>query len=346
MKDVAIIGKFFGGAAVSDGQSVKTKILTEELERIYGKQQITRIDTIGWKDHPVRLLWQSIKAVRKSRNVIFRTDENGTKIFPLLLRLANFDRKCKLHYYVIGGWLSHYLDRSGFAVCNLKKLCAIYVEVPAMLKELQERGFENAVLVNKFRRLNPIDVAELDMNPSPPYKMCFFSRVMREKGVEEAIQAVKEANERAGFIKYTLDIFGSIHSDYRNDFEKMVASFPEYIKYGGIVDFQKSADSLKQYFALLFPTFYTSEGYPNAVVDAYAAGLPIIATRWNYNADIIQDGKDGVLVDIKNVEQIVEAMECLADDREKYALMRRNCLERCTEYLPEKAIMKVVARMR
>ena len=346
MKNVAIIGKYFGGAPVSDGQSVKTKILTEELEQVFGAKQVVRIDTVGWKEHPFSLLWQSVRAVWTCRNVIFMTDENGTKLFPILLRTANFAGKCNLHYYVIGGWLSGYLDRSKRAVRNLKKLDAIYVEVPAMLRESQDRGFENAVLVNKFRRLNSIGADALELNPEPPYNLCFFSRVMREKGIEEAIEAVREGNRRAGFVKYTLDIFGSVNADYQNEFDRMVKEFPPYIRYGGIVDFQKSADTLKEYFALLFPTFYTSEGYPNAVVDAFAAGLPIIATRWNYNADIVRDGEDGILVDVKNVGQIVAAMERLAQDPGNYAQMRKNCLARCAEYLPGNAVAKVVERMR
>lgn len=346
MKEVTIIGKFFGGMPVSDGQSVKTKILTEEFERVFGADQVKKIDTVGWKKHPFKLLAQSIKAVNSSKNVVFMTDENGTKVFPFLLRRANVTGRCKLHYYVIGGWLSRYLDRSKTAMKNLKKLDAIYVEVPAMQRELETRGFENVVLVNKFRRLTKIESNALEMDPKPPYKMCFFSRVMKEKGIEDAIAAVEKANEQAGYIKYTLDIFGAIHDGYQEKFEKLMQQVPEYVKYGGIVDFQKSSDVLKTYFALLFPTFYTSEGYPNAVVDAFAAGLPIIATRWNYNGDIIHDGKDGILVDVKNVEQIVSAMERLAKDSTAYAKMRINCLARCEEYLPEHAIRKVVEQMK
>ena len=345
MKKIAVIGKYFGGRPVSDGQSVKTKILTDEFVRVFGDDQITRLDTIGWKKHPFRLFFGSILAVWTCRNVMFMTDEKGTKIFPRLLRLANFAGRCRLHYYVIGGWLSGWLDRSESACRILKKLDAIYVEVPAMLRELEERGFRNAVLVNKFRRLNPTDAGSLALEHEPPYKLCFFSRVMKEKGIEEAIAAVKKANSDAGYTRYTLDIFGAIHAEYRETFEKMTKEFPDYIRYGGIVDCQNSSAVLKNYFALLFPTFYTSEGYPNAVVDAFAAGLPIIATRWNYNGDIIRNGEDGILVEPRNIGQLTDAMEYLAENRDVYARMRHNCLARCTEYRPEYAVEKVMEHM-
>lgn len=346
MMKVAIIGKYDTANGVSDGQAVKTNIVAEEIERRFGKNAVRRINTYNWKKNPAKLFSNCLHAVWKCDNVLFLTDEGGIKVFPKLLRLANIMGRCKIHYYVVGGWLHTYLDRSKEAVADLQKLDAIYVEVPAMLRELEERGFRNGVLLNKFRRMTPVSREALNLKPQAPYKLCYFSRVMKEKGVEECIAAVKLANERAGFTKYILDIFGSINEPYRETFEEMAKTFPGYIRYGGIVDFQKSGSVLKDYVAMLFPTYYTSEGYPNAVVDAFAAGLPVIATRWNYNADIIRDHKDGILVDVGNVEQIIEALEELTADLDAYGTMRLNCLDRCAEYLPENAIAKVVAQLK
>ncbi len=346
MKKLAIIGHFGGKENYYDGQIVKTTIVTQELEKALGTDQIRRINTFGWKKNPFRLLANCVNAVWQSDNVLFLTDEGGIKVFPKLLRMVNVTGRCKIHYYVVGGWLHNYLDRSKSGTKNLKKMDAIYVEIPAMQQELLERGFQNAVLVNKFRRMTPIKSDELVMEPKLPYQLCYFSRVMKEKGVEECIEAVKLANERAGFTKYTLDIFGSIHEPYKETFEEMTTAFPDFIRYCGSVDYQKSGSVLKNYFAMLFPTYYASEGYPNAIVDAFAAGLPVIATRWNYNADVIRDHEDGILIDVGSVEQIVNAIEELSSDLHVYRTMRFNCLARCTEYLPENAMAKVVAQLK
>lgn len=346
MVDVSIIGLFCADNGVADGQTVKTNILAEELERACGPERVVRINTYRWKKNPVSLLWKSIKAVWGSKNVIFLTDEGGIKVFPRLLQAANLCRKCKLHYYVVGGWLSDYLDRSASAAKVLRKLDAVYVEVPAMQRELEERGFRNNILVNKFRRMTPVRLDELTATPAQPYKLCYFSRVMREKGVEDCVSAVRLLNERAGYTKYTLDIFGMIHEPYRDAFEKQISEFPNYIRYQGIVDFQKSSSVLKDYFAMLFLTSYSSEGYPNAIVDAFAAGLPVIATRWHYNADIIRQGEDGILVDVGNIEQVVSAIEELSGDLNTYEEMRGNCVNRCAEYFPEHAVEKVLEQMK
>lgn len=346
MKKITIIGLFCEETEVSNGQSVKTRIVTQEIENKLGRDQVARIDTFGWKKNPLKLFVNCISAVHNSSNVMFLTDEGGIRVFPWLLRWANIGRKCKLHYYVVGGWLNGYLDRSAKAVSDLQKLDAIYVEVPAMLRELEARGFSNCVLVNKFRRMTPVSVQDVDIKPQAPYKLCYFSRVMKEKGVEECIEAVKMANQQAGFVKYILDIYGSINEPYRETFEDLQKQFPSFVRYGGIVAFEKSAAVLKDYFAMLFPTYYASEGYPNAVVDAFAAGLPVVATRWNYNADIINDHKDGILVDVGNIAQIVDALEEMTGNPELYQHIRENCIARCEEYLPEKALAKVIAELK
>lgn len=346
MRKITIIGLFREGQDVANGQSVKTRIVTQEIEKALGVENVTRIDTYGWKRNPLKLFYNCIQAVRNSENVMFLTDEGGIKVFPRLLHLANRGGQCKLHYYVVGGWLSHYLDRSQTAVKALRKLDAIYVELPAMLRELEDRGIHNGVLVNKFRRMTPVDIKDVELRPTAPYKLCFFSRVMKEKGIEEAIAAVKLANQRAGGVRFTLDIYGAVLESYQQSFDALMEKAPAYIRYCGVVDFNHSGSVLKNHFAMLFPTFYPSEGYPNAVVDAFAAGLPVVATRWNYNADIIGHREHGMLVDVGSVEQIADAVEALAADPDGYAAMRQACLARCAEYLPENAIAKVIGQLR
>jgi glycosyltransferase involved in cell wall biosynthesis len=71
--------------------------------------------------------------------------------------------------------------------------------------------------------------------------------------------------------------------------------FPEYIKYRGVVKFSDSVKVLKDYFALLFTIYYEGEGFAGTVLDAYASGVPVIATNWRYNSEIVQDKIDGII---------------------------------------------------
>ena len=55
MKKVTVIGLFCTGKEVSDGQSIKTRIVTQELEKVFGTENVRRIDTHGWKKAPLKL---------------------------------------------------------------------------------------------------------------------------------------------------------------------------------------------------------------------------------------------------------------------------------------------------
>lgn len=66
------------------------------------------------------------------------------------------------------------------------------------------------------------------------------------------------------------------------------------IFYGWMVPYNKSIEVIKQYFMLLFPINHFGEGFLGTFIGTYSADLPIIASDWNYNAELIQEGITGM----------------------------------------------------
>lgn len=122
-----------------------------------------------------------------------------------------------------------------------------------------------------------------------PLKLCTFSRVMREKGIEDAVNVVETVNRELGLTVFTLDIYGQVDSVQIEWFDELQSKFPSYIRYAGLVPFDKSVDVLKEYFALLFPTYYEGEGFAGTLIDAFSAGVPVIASDWKYNTEIVNE---------------------------------------------------------
>ena len=60
-----------------------------------------------------------------------------------------------------------------------------------------------------------------------------------------------------------------------------------------------------------------SEGTPVAVLEAGAAGLPVIATRHAGIKDVVIEGETGLLVDEKDVQGMANCMLALSEDKEK-----------------------------
>jgi glycosyltransferase involved in cell wall biosynthesis len=57
-----------------------------------------------------------------------------------------------------------------------------------------------------------------------------------------------------------------------------------------------------------------SEGFPNAIVEAMAAGRPVVATRIGGNVDAVRDGETGFLVPVGDAAALAAAIERLARD--------------------------------
>ena len=64
----------------------------------------------------------------------------------------------------------------------------------------------------------------------------------------------------------------------------------------------------------LFVLFSSYEGLPHAVLEAMAAGCPVIASDAGGIPEIIEDGKEGILVPVGNGKALLAAIKKLKND--------------------------------
>lgn len=338
LKRVCIIGHFGFGHELMNGQTVKTKILTAEVERVLGARQVQKIDTHGGVKALIKLPLQTVGAMRRCKNIVILPANNGLRVLTPLLSLYKRLFKRKLHYVVIGGWLADFIRDRKSLTRQLKQFDGIYVETRTMQKNLEAMGFENIHVMPNCKNLQPLAEVELVYATGEPYRLCTFSRVMREKGIEDAVNAVKVVNEQCGRTVYTLDIYGQVDSGQTKWFDELKNNFPDYVKYGGLVPYDKSVDVLKNYFALLFPTQFYTEGIPGTVIDAYAAGVPVISAKWESFDDVIDDTHTGLGYEFRNNETLCEWLAYIANNPKLVEDLKTNCLQKAEEFMPQNAI--------
>ena len=344
MKKIGIIGHFGFGFEYYDGQTVKTRMVAEELERQLGKENVNCCDTHGGIKIIHKILLSCFKCLRKYKNVIAMPDSNGVKvIFPWLVMLNCIFRR-KIHYVVIGGWLSEFLKKRRFLRAVLKKLDGVYVETTSMKTALEAQGFENVFVMPNCKNIEILREEDLIYPDGEPYKLCIFSRVMKEKGVEDAVNAVKAVNERFGRTVYSLDIYGPVDSEQTEWFDNLKIGFPDYVKYCGIVPYDKSVEVLKNYFALLFPTYYEGEGFAGTLIDALSSGIPVIATDWKYNAEIVSDGV-GYIYKTGDQNAFVDILKSAAIDASELLSKKRQCLVEARKYNISEAVNILIGRL-
>ena len=342
MIKTSIIGHFGFGFEYFDGQTVKTKMVGEELERQLGKENVICYDTHGGIRIIHKILFYCYKSLKESINLVAMPDSNGVRvIFPWIAILNRFFKK-KIHYIVIGGWLSEFLKKRPLLKSVLKKLDGIYVETASMKVALEEQGFENIVVMPNCKNLTILKENELVYPEGEPYKLCIFSRVMKEKGVEDAVNAVKVINESVGRVVYSLDIYGPVDSGQTEWFENLKASFPEYVKYCGIVQYDKSVEVLKNYFVLLFPTKFYTEGIPGTLIDAYASGVPVITSLWMNSADVFKEDICGFGYEFDDADGLFNILMRVKDNPEELLDKKKKCLDFAKNYTSE-TVVKILS---
>ena len=66
---------------------------------------------------------------------------------------------------------------------------------------------------------------------------------------------------------------------------------------------------------LLYPSLYPFEGHPGTIIEAFMAGLPVIATDWPGPREIVQHGVNGLIVPIGDAGALAAAMRQLTMDK-------------------------------
>ena len=343
MKRVCILGHFAYGQNAANGQTIKTKIVTEELSRRFGEEQIKTIDTCGGIKTIFKSPFQALSALKSAKNIVMLPAHNGVRVYGFLLPL--FRRKKsnkKLFYVVIGGWLPELVKKRRRLAAKLKKFDGIYVETGTMKVALEALGFNNIRVLPNCKELRVLREDELVYTNEAAYSLCTFSRINEKKGIEEAVNAVKAINQKYEKVIYNLDIYGSVDKGQEEWFQSIRETFPSFVQYKGLVDFNKSVDVLKNYFALLFPTRYYTEGVPGTIIDSYASGVPVLSSKWESFSDVVFPDITGYGYEFDDFNDFVSKLDFLCQNAGQVNALKLNCLETAKHYMPQEAMNVLV----
>ena len=134
----------------------------------------------------------------------------------------------------------------------------------------------------------------------------FASRILKDKGIIELIQASKKLRK---FTKnFELFIAGTIDSQNPSSVShEEIKSWEalDYLKYLGYVN--NINQLYKKIHVAVLPSY--REGLPKSLLEAAACGKPIITTDVTGCRDVIIDGKNGIVVNPKNSDELFLAMK-------------------------------------
>lgn len=303
-----IIGNFGYRTNQLDGQTIKTRVILEYLEKkvdrvdSYDISQMTKIGLIG-------LLFK----ISKYRNIYVLPGINFLKYFcPLILFFSNLSGS-KVHYIVVGGWVTGLINNSYFSWL-FSKFYSISLELPSMVSKMKAVNPRSFLLTNF--RTEPGNNFPVVSEPRKSLRLIYYSRVMREKGVFKAISLAERLNKTDNSV--LLDIYGPLHLD-ENDEKEFLSRLCKEIRYHGSLD--PATDDIVRTLAsadfFLFPSYYQGEGFPGCLVESLFANVPVIASKWKYNSEIILDGENGFVFD-NYVESAFQLLDGYSIDSSTY----------------------------
>lgn len=330
---IGIIGHFGGNQCFTDGQTVKTKEINRQIEKHYGLRT-KKFDTYKNSHNIFKLIFGVNKLLKGSDVVILIVSERGYKILNILLPALNKFYNKRLFDFVIGGTRYKLYDKSKIQAKNAKKYEKIYVETNHIKKEYEIRNIKNVEVFPNFKQIQIQDGKVINKDKS--LKLCTFSRIRKEKGIEDAIAAVNKANSKLGDNLVELCIYGKPDKEYEKEFSELLNTLPKTITYGGLISPNKSTEVIKQYDAMLFLTYWKSEGFPGTIIDSLSAGVPVIATDWNCNFEILKENYTGIKVKTMEPNSVANKLIKIANNKSKLHIMRKNCINEANKYKPEK----------
>ncbi len=341
-KKISIIGHFGGNENILDGQTIKTKILYDELKNATD-WKIKKVDTYYKRKNPLKLIKDLIIAILNTNDIIILLSRNGMKLFfPLLSFSAKLFNK-RIYHDVIGGNLDIYVQKYPKYKKYLNSFVVNWVETEGLKNKLLKQEINNCEVIPNFKRLNVVDVKNKEYDE--PFRFCIFSRVMKEKGIETAIEAIERINKESNRMICTLDIYGRIDEGYKDRFEEVIDNTTDAVVYKGMVSYDQSTNVIKDYYALLFPTYWDGEGFPGTIVDAFSAGLPVIASNWNCNSEIVENEVNGILYPNKTNKDLKDSIQWLIKHKDNMYKLKSNCIISAKKYQPDEHIIKIVNRI-
>lgn len=327
---LVFIGPIGLGTVPPGGDIMKNQLFLDRFVQVFDK--VITVDTLNWKKRP----WVMVRLVmvllfnRKAKVIISANSGSANALIGYIKRMC-LPNDC--FYWVVGGSFHEMIKEGRFSVSTYTFLKGVFVQGQSMVDELKKCGLNNAVYVPNSKIIDHYGVKLPKQDEKIHF--VFLSRVEEYKGCSDIIKSVDSLNQLGYQGRFDVVFYGRESEDkaYAKRFKDMVDAHNE-VEYKGLLNLRDTDnyDELAMYDVMLFPTYWHGEGFPGIVIDAYISSLPIIASDWNLNKDVIEDGQTGWIIPSHDVDALTERMRFVIDHPEEVQRMSEICREQAALY--------------
>lgn len=145
-----------------------------------------------------------------------------------------------------------------------------------------------------------------------PVRLAYAGQLRPEKGLVELVQACVLLEARG--LPVALDLAGVGDAGFRAQLEAAAERLPPgRVRFHGRLEHAELLEALREAHVFVFPSRWHCEGHSNALNEAMQTGLPVVASRQGFSADVVTPAC-GRLLDETTPEAIAAAVSELACD--------------------------------
>ncbi|AMM41433.1 MAG TPA: glycosyltransferase family 1 protein [Candidatus Atribacteria bacterium] len=336
------------------GVSVATEmILNSNLQR---KFKIIHLDTADRRDlsnigkidftniylafeHFLKFIWLCI---REKPEIVYipisQTTLGYLRDCLFLVPAKIFHKKVIVHLH--GGYFRKFYEGSSKLMKNLIEWTLKEVKRAIVLGESLRYIFQglvpderivvvpNGVDEKLFEKTN----LTIDTKSKNHIKVLFLGNLIKSKGFFDVIKAIPKVIRRYSNVKFIFA--GKFPNNYREQNE--VFRYIEQNKLDSVVKFMEVVPGEKKIKLLLFSDVFIfpsyNEGHPFVILEAMAAGLPIITTDVGAIRETVIDKENGFIIEKNNPKQIAEKIITLIKNPELRKKMGEKSRQRFLKY--------------
>jgi glycosyltransferase involved in cell wall biosynthesis len=170
-------------------------------------------------------------------------------------------------------------------------------------------------------------------------RLLYLSNMIPSKGYPQVLEACRVLKQR-GRIEFVCDFAGEFVSvgatsdaiapaEAKRRFLGKIESYDlgDTVRYHGFVGPTAKDRLLADAHVLVLPTRYPGEGQPISIIEGLGRGIPVVSTCHAGIPEMVEDGRNGILLDDPTGEGIADAIEAVASDAERYTQMSACALE-------------------
>ncbi len=173
--------------------------------------------------------------------------------------------------------------------------------------------------------VNLDEFAFMEYPSTKTIKFLYVSRIMKEKGIEELLEASKKIKNKYNDIEF--HILGFCEQEYESLIKEYVDK--NIVEYHGL---QKDTRPFLEICNCVIHPSYYPEGMSNVCLEGAASGRVVITTDRSGCFETVDDGRTGYIVKQKDVDDLVDKIEKFIhltwDEKKQMAINAREKMEK------------------